>query len=83
MQEALAAAMPPGSSTGASGIHTLSCNGPAEPARNAATHAAMRAGGSLSSTPSAPMPPASATAIASSGELAPAIGASRIGSARP
>ena len=31
----------------------------------------------------APIPPASATAIASSGELAPAIGASRIGSARP
>jgi hypothetical protein len=30
-----------------------------------------------------PIPPASATAIASSGELAPAIGASRIGSARP
>ena len=29
------------------------------------------------------MPPASATAIASSGEQAPAIGASRIGSASP
>ena len=78
----MAAAVPPGSSTRSSGTHTLSWSGPAEPARNRATHAAIRSASS-SSTPHAPMPPASATAIASSGELAPAIGASMIGSARP
>lgn len=78
----MAAAVRPGSSTGGSGTQTLSWRRPAEPSRNRSTHPAIQSGGS-SATPFAPIPPASATAIASSGGQAPAIGASKTGIRRP
>src|SRR3954453_22874451 len=67
---------------GGSGIHKLSCTAPLEDERNSCIHAAI-AVGDISSAPAAPMPPALATAIASEAGLAPAIGASRIGTRSP
>lgn len=60
----------------------LSCTAPADPARNSRIHAAIRSGGS-STTPAAPIPPASATATARAGGQAPSIGAATIGSRSP
>jgi len=67
---------------GGSGIHVFSWNGPAVALRTRSTHAAISSGW-LVSAPIAPMPPARATAIESSGALAPAIGARRIGTRSP
>ncbi len=72
-----------GSRSGAgSGIQRFNWNGPSEPARTFAAHAAISAG-CIGKAPQAPSPPARITAIDKAGAEAPAIGASRIGSFRP
>ena len=63
---------------GGSGIQLLICSGPFDCALKAPTHSAMPDGG-VTSAPSAPMPPALATATDRLTGHAPAIGASRIG----
>ncbi len=65
-----------------SGIHRFSWKAPLLPARTRAAQSAIPLA-SDSTPPMAPIPPALATATASSGGQAPAIGASRIGNCRP
>ena len=65
-----------------SGIQVLSWNAPFDRLRNVVDQSEI-ASASISSAPQAPMPPASATAAASAGGQAPAMGAIRIGTRRP
>src|SRR5580704_6302720 len=65
-----------------SGTQRLRLKPPLLPARTSAAQA-MISSGFINSAPHDPSPPALATAIESDGALAPAIGASRIGTCRP